>query len=208
MGSKKLPGRFLNCDSRLSATDGYFLEALASRNSSLLLANTCQKAFAACSAAAAGAGAGAASAATSAGGGGGCGGGGCGGGGGSSDGGGRSGGGMLATGGCAATSAGGGGEGNDGGGGGVGGGDSLAVAAVPARMTIRGRPGRADGGLNALPCPPQAHAQFANSTCQQQGRKLTFPHSSCADFYTSKVAPTGKLRTQSIIEGCVGIESL
>jgi len=100
---------------------------------------------------------------------------------------------MLATGGCAATSAGGGGEGNDGGGGGVGGGDSLAVAAVPARMTIRGRPGRADGGLNALQCPPQAHAQFANSTGQQQGKKLTFPHYSRTDFYTSEVAPTGKL---------------
>ena len=64
------------------------------------------------------------------------------------------------------------------------------------------------GGLNAAPCPLQAHAQYAGSACQQQGRKLTFPHSSCADFYTSEVAPTGKLRMQSTIEGCVGLESL
>ena len=152
MGSKKLPGRFLNCDSRLSATDGYFFEALACRNSSLLPVNTCQKAIAACSAAAAAAAARAASAATSAGGGGGRGGGGGSGGGGSSDGGGGSGGGILATGGCAATSAGGGCEGKDGGGGGIGGGGRLAVSAAPARTTVRGRQGRADGRLCAAVC--------------------------------------------------------
>jgi hypothetical protein len=63
------------------------------------------------------------------------------------------------------------------------------------------------GGLNAAPCPLQAPAQYAGSAGQQQGRKLTFSHSSCANFYTSEVAPTGKLRMQSTIEGCVGLVS-
>ena len=151
MGSKKLPGRFLNCDSRLSATDGYFFEALACRNSSLLPANSAEhlpksncrllrrrrrrrprrlrrhlcrwrRRWMRRRRR------------------------------GSSDGGGGSGGGMLATGGTAATSAGGGCEGKDGGGGGIGGGGRLAVSAAPARTTVRGRQGRADGRLCAAVC--------------------------------------------------------